>query len=379
MRQRSADSRDAQRIELSPSSSKLEPRLCETGAIGKRGREEESGMAFAKFMITLAALLLFQAVAIASEPERPAPGDLQFKRGINILGYDPIWKSPAKGRFQARHFTEIREAGFDFVRVNLHIFPHIDASNRLDPAWLERLDWVVGEARKAGLGVILDEHDFNACERDPPTCRTKLIAIWRQLAPRYASQPASVAFELLNEPHGAIDADAWNKLLVELLAIVRETNPTRTIVIGPTSWNNFAQLPTLRLPETDRNILVTFHYYDPFRFTHQGTSWTDLETLSGITWGSDADKAAIASDFAKVADWATANGRPILLGEFGAYDRSGTPLAMRMSYLETVAREAERRGFAWAYWQFDSDFVAWDMTKDSWVQPVRDALVPASR
>jgi endoglucanase len=68
--------------------------------------------------------------------------------------------------------------------------------------------------------------------------------------------------------------------------------------------------------------------------------------------------------------------RPILLGEFGAYDKSGTPEDMRVAYTSAIAREAERHGFAWGYWQFDSDFIAWDMKKDGWVEPIKDALLP---
>jgi endoglucanase len=166
-------------------------------------------------------------------------------------------------------------------------------------------------------------------------------------------------------------------MFADLLAIIRQTNPTRTVVVGPTRWNNFNELPTLKLPEGDRNLIVTFHYYDPFRFTHQGASWTDLKELRGVTWGSDADKAQLKADFAKVAAWAKANDRPILLGEFGAYDRGGSPVDMRAAYTAAIAREAEANGFAWAYWQFDSDFVVWDMAKDGWVEPLHKALIPA--
>ena len=42
---------------------------------------------------------------------------------------------------------------------------------------------------------------------------------------------------------------------------------------------------------------------------------------------------------------------------------------------ELGAREAERNGFGWGYWQFDSDFVAWDMSRDAWFEPVRKALI----
>lgn len=314
--------------------------------------------------------------APAAQPPAAVAPSAPIERGVNVLGYDPIWSDPAKGRFQARHFDEIAKAGFDFVRVNLHGFRGMDAQNRLSPQWLERVDWILREAGEAGLTVILDEHDFNACAEDVPACRTRLTAFWSQMADRYSAAPASVYFEPLNEPYGKLDAATWNGLFRDLLAIIRAKNPTRTVVVGPTRWNNFRELPSLSLPENDRNLLVTFHYYDPFRFTHQGTSWTDLEDLSGVTWGSAEDRAQLREDFDTVAAWAAANDRPILLGEFAAYDRGGIPLEMRAAYDAAIAREAERHGFAWAYWQFDSDFVLWDMAKDGWVEPILDALLP---
>jgi endoglucanase len=302
--------------------------------------------------------------------------DRPFRRGVNVLGYDPYWSNSGERRFEWRHFAEIRRGGFDFVRVNLQAFGHMDSANRLDPAWLAKLDDVVREAQRAGLGVILDEHDFDVCSNDLAMCRAKLSAFWSQVAPRFANAPRNVAFELLNEPHAQLDAPTWNAMIPELLGVVRQSNPTRIVVVGPTSWNSSRELPTLRLPP-DPNLLVTFHYYEPFHFTHQGASWAgDLKNLHGITWGSDTDRAAVRADFDKVAAWSAANNRPILLGEFGAYDKSGTPLDLRVAYTSTVRSEAERHGFGWAYWQFEGDFVVWDMANQRWVEPIRKALIP---
>jgi endoglucanase len=325
-----------------------------------------------------AILMLLAALSVPAAAATQGVATAPIKRGVNILGYDPIWENAARARFQQRHFAEIRAGGFDFVRVNLHAFRHMDEENKLSPEFLSRLDWVVKEATDAGLSVILDEHDFMACAENVATCRSRLAAFWTQVAPHYSDAPDSVMFELLNEPHGPLDAATWNSLFPELLAIVRQSNPTRWVVIGPTQWNHFSRLPSLELPQSDRRILATFHYYEPFNFTHQGASWAgDVKNLSGITWGSEADRAKLRSDFAEVAAWSKATGRPVLLGEFGAYDESGTPEAMRLAYIEAVAREAERNGFAWAYWQFDSDFIVWDMEKRGWVEPVRRALIPA--
>jgi endoglucanase len=330
-------------------------------------------IAFCAALLSLAAVPAFAAQpAIALHAS-----DQPFKRGVNVLGYDPYWTDASKRRFQWRHFAEIRKAGFDFVRVPLQAFRHMDARNRLDPVWLAKLDDVVREAGNAGLGLILDEHDFDLCSNDLAMCRAKLPAFWRQVAPRYANAPRSVAFELLNEPHAKLDAANWNALFAEMLGIVRQTNPTRIVVVGPTSWNSFRELPNLKLPD-DPNLLVTFHYYEPLRFTHQGASWAgeEVKKLHGVTWGSETERTTIATEFDQVAAWSKTKDRPILLGEFGVYNKSGTPLDLRVAWTTAVRSDAESHGFGWSYWQFDGDFIVWDMQRQQWVEPIRRALLP---
>ena len=331
----------------------------------------------------LSAALAINSTSVTAKPvSKAVPPAMAspFHRGVNVLGYDPYWRDVSKRRFQWRHFTEIRKGGFDFVRLVLQAFRHMGPDNRLDPEWLSKLDDVVAHAREAGLGIIIDEHDFDACSTDVDMCRTRLSAFWQQVAPRFANEPRNIAFELLNEPHDKLNGEPWNELFAEELAIVRKTNPTRIVVVGPTHWNSLKDLPLLKLPN-DPNLLVTFHYYEPFHFTHQGATWVgpEIKALHGITWGSDADRAALKADFDTVAAWSAANRRPILLGEFGAYDKSGTPMDLRVAYTSGVRCEAERHGFGWAYWQFDGDFVAWDMAKDQWVQPIKDALIPPGK
>jgi len=329
--------------------------------------------------LALAALLACGPV-VGSLTAQPDPFDqvATMRRGVNIIGYDPLWKNFAKARFHERHFQLIQQAGFQTVRVNLQAFSHMDAKNRLKPAWRKTLDWVIKNALANHLTVILDEHDFGACAKDADTCRTKLLAFWQQVAETYKDAPPSVVFEVLNEPNSALTDERWNALLKETLALIRKTNPVRNVVIGPGHWNNIQHLDQLDLPEDDRHIIVTVHYYVPMTFTHQGAAWSkETAHLSGITWGSDAEKQQVVDDFAGVQQWSKAHNRPILLGEFGAYDKG--PLESRILYTSWVARTAESLGWAWTYWQFDSDFIVWDMAKDAWFEPIRKALIPAQR
>ncbi len=331
--------------------------------------------------VLLAGLLLAAAAAVGwpnGGPADPFEQNRRLGRGVNILGYDPIWEDASLARFKDRYFKMIREGGFDSVRINLHPFRHMDAAYKLSESWLATLDRAVRGATEAGLMIILDLHEFNAMAEDPAGKKPMFLAFWRQIAPRYKDTPSSVLFEILNEPAMKFTAPLWNDTFPEALAIIRETNPDRTVVIGPANWNSLFSLGSLRLPPDDRNIIVTVHYYNPFRFTHQGADWTpEFKDISGVPWlGTDADRAAIRKDFESAQKWAEAENRPLLLGEFGAYDKA--EMASRARYTAAIARTAESLGWSWAYWQFDSDFILYDIDKEQWIAPILEALIKGS-
>lgn len=297
-----------------------------------------------------------------------------MQRGVNIIGYDPLWKDASKARFKPELMQTIKDGGFDTVRINLHAFDHMDGQNRLSAYYFSTLDTMVQAATAADLHVILDLHNFMECADDVTACRPKVMAFWAQMSEHYKSAPDTVMFEILNEPYGPVN-DVWNDMIVENLNIIRKTNPERNVVVGPVSWNNFSQLDKLKLPEADRHLIVTFHYYDPFPFTHQGASWTpQFKDVSGIRWTPDEGAAQLNADFDKVQAWSQKANRPIFMGEFGAYDKA--PMESRIAWTNAVARAAEARGWAWGYWQFDSNFIVYDIPKGEWFAPIHDALIP---
>ena len=323
----------------------------------------------------LAGSFCFQVLA-QPQPVDAFEQNRHLGRGVNIIGYDPLWRSRDQARFQAKHFRLLKEAGFQSVRVNLHAFEHMDEANgwSLPARWWETLDWAVDAATAQGLQVILDFHEYNRMGGDPENHKAQFLAFWRQLSEHCQKAPGSVVFEVLNEPNKKLTPELWNQYLSEALAVIREKNPTRTIIIGPAFWNSVDHLKELQLPADDRHLIVTIHYYKPMEFTHQGASWTGQRDKSGVTWGSEAERKAVQEDFARVAAWSKENNRPIFLGEFGAYDKG--PMESRVRYTDFVARTAEGMGFSWAYWQFDNDFILWDMKADKWVEPILRALIP---
>jgi endoglucanase len=326
-------------------------------------------------LVAITALLVTTAALGADKSLSAADQVAQMKRGVNVVGYDPLWRDASHARFKPKHFKIIADGGFDHVRFNLYAFRRMDPALHLDPAWLDTLDALVKQALDQHLQVVLDLHDYEKCADDTARCRNQVLAFWSQVAEHYRKSPPAVMFEILNEPNGKLDAE-WNSLLAEALAVIRKTNPTRNVVIGPAFWNNIGWLSRLELPKHDRHIIVTVHYYLPMRFTHQGARWApEYTNVSGVSWGTPEERAALARDFDGVQAWAKANDRPILLGEFGAYDKG--PLDSRVAYTAAVARAAEQRGWAWSYWQFDSNFVVYLIDEERWNEPIYRALVPA--
>jgi endoglucanase len=90
--------------------------------------------------------------------------------------------------------------------------------------------------------------------------------------------------------------------------------------------------------------------------------------------GTDEQQQAITGNFDAVAAWAKSHNRPILLGEFGS--NSAADILSRARWTGFVARAAEARGFAWAYWEFCSGFGAYDLDASAWRQELYKALVP---
>ena len=315
-------------------------------------------------------------------PVSPEDQVVQMGAGINIGGgYETWWTGQPSPFNPETDFPNVAAAGFKTIRVPLFTFAHLKSDGSLDPAWLARLDTVVATAEANHLNIILDEHDFDDCEKDTDACAGNLSNVWYDLSQRYRNEPNTVMFELLNEPHGKITYQLWNSWLSDLVSIVRETNPTRNLIIGPVDWNGLDQLPNLKLP-ADPHIIVTFHYYQPMEFTHQGASWVPtLTSLRGVHWTGSADEMAfLNSNFDKVTAWAKTNNHPIFLGEYGSYGHVNSDMDDRAAWTRAVSKAADERGFARAYWYYaDGDgFGVWDADQKAWRKPLLKALLPDS-
>ena len=330
-----------------------------------------------------AMMLVFPAVLLAwSNPSSIKAEDVfqqnnRLGRGVNLLGWDAIWDNPARSRFEAIDFRLIREAGFNHVRVNLHPLRDgkPDPDGKLREEFFKTMDWAVDHSLSNQLMVILDFHDDLAISPDPEGKRKDFLAAWKAIAEHCKNRPNTVLFEILNEPAPKFTHESWEEYWRAALRIIRQSNPDRTVIIGPAQWNGVGELDHLRLTAEDRNLIATVHYYNPFPFTHQGTPWTGQKDRVGVTWtGTESEMKAVEQELGKVSAWSKQHQRPIYIGEFGSFEKADMP--SRVAWTAFVARQFEKQGWSWAVWQFADNFAVFDLGKQKWVEPIRDALIP---
>jgi endoglucanase len=306
-----------------------------------------------------------------------SPADLG--RGINLGNALESPRDASWGvELEAHYFPAIRNAGFDSVRIPARWSDYAAAEPpyTIEPEFFATVDRAVAQALSNDLAVVVNVHHYEELMRTPEQHRERFLALWRQIAEHYKDAPDSVVLELCNEPCHDMSDEFWNELVADTIPVIRATHPDRWLMVGPTQWNQIHKLHLLELPQDDRRIIVTFHYYEPMAVTHQGASWIDnSDRWLGTKWeGTEGQKEDVCELFETATQWSREHERPIYLGEFGVYKTAD--MATRTNWTAFVAREAERRGFTWAYWEFCSGFGAYDPEADTWRTPLLQALLP---
>jgi endoglucanase len=379
-------------------------------ALGGCGGAPASPAAVAGTAIAAAPTPLAQPAAI-TPPTPPAGGRPALRRGMNLGN---ALDAPSEGEWgvvlSASDFVSFKQAGFDHVRLPVRFSAHAAAVSpyALDGDFLSRVDWAIDQALANGLAVVVDFHHYVELMKAPDEHRARFVSLWRQIAERYRARPQAVAFELLNEPTDQLTADKWNAILAETLRVVRASNPTRTVVVEGVFWASAQNLrDTLKMPAEDVALVGSFHMYQPILFTHQGAPFMPPEyDTVGVVFPGPPPRPISPGPGARAVKWvsewfqrygempaatnpsgpATINEQldfaqafadrthlPVYMGEFGCIDRADA--TSREAWVRATRKEAERRGFGWAYWDDGGSFKVYNRADRSWVPSLKAALL----
>ena len=351
--------------------------------------------------------VMILAVTACSKKEEGATNNFRIKRGTNVshwLSQNNEDRGEARRlHIQEDDFARLDSLGFDFVRLPIDEVQFWDEEgNKLPEAW-ELMTNAINWAEKHHLRTIVDlhiirSHYFNAVNEGGGNANTlftsekaqqDLINMWYQLSDVLKGYSVdSVAYEFMNEPV-AEDHEQWNQLIAKVHKALREREPQRTLVIGSNMWQSYGTIKYLKVPENDKNIILSFHYYNPMILTHYGAWWTPIGKYTGkvnypgvlvskedYDAASDSVKAVIdenkftteewnidriRADFKDAIEAAKKYNLQLFCGEWGVYEPVDRELAYK--WTRDMLTVFDEFNIAWTTWCYDADFGFWDQKK----------------
>ena len=311
--------------------------------------------------------------------------------GSNTLTVNQLetgWNNPTTTQ---THFTALKNAGFNAVRLPVTWTKAIDANYNIRPDWIIRIKEIVGYALNENMYVILNTHhdeyrysrlpnnaiNYNDVtfgifgfrtyeERDESLPRFKKI--WEQISEAFKDFDDRLIFEGLNEPRVIGSPNEWMGGTPTEIAVINEyyqvfvdavrasggNNNYRVLVLNTHAASRTAAAANgLKLPvdTIPGKIIVSFHSYVPNAFALDGTV---------TTWSaSDSSNAGIAQihDGAdRFYDLFVSKGIPVIIGEFGATHvniNNNNPTnneAIRAAWAEYYVNYAASKGIKCFWW-----------------------------
>lgn len=322
-----------------------------------------------------------------------------YEKGINLGGWFSQCnhtKERYEGFITEEDFANLATWGIDHVRipVDYNLVETADGQYLEEGfAYLQRaIDW----CGKYGLNMILDLHkaagySFDVGEGESgffadEKLQERFYRLWEQFASRFGEYDDRLAFELLNEVTDRSYGETWNRIADTCIQRIRRIAPAVKILVGG-YWNNsVSAVKDIQLSSYD-NIVLNFHCYEPFIFTHQAAYWVpqfpsdfrvgfpekyelyaeytaryNLGTLD-VSREMTKGKAVVDSDyfeglFAEAVRVAKERQVPLYCGEYGVIDLADAESTLR--WYQTIHPVFVRHGIgraAWSYRQMDFGLV----------------------
>jgi endoglucanase len=341
-----------------------------------------------KTIFILIIIMVLSSSIAKSNPTTPTSRLIAFKRaksldnGISVSWYEQTWNKDILAKIPLKNsdFELLKQLGFKSLRLPV-AFSHFESEHILVEQLFTHIDNFVKQCSLYGFKVIIDYHNGNLNNSNYNTETSKLIELWTKLTKRYAHVNHDVLFfELYNEPPH-MDPQIWKDAVYNIVTAIRKIDKERTLIIGASNYNSIYELSRfVRL--ADENVVYTFHFYEPFLFTHQGAEWIgDQESTIGVPFPYSAQKFPELNIKAKntdgeknynkypidgneqsvkdklqiVKNWSNKYYVPILCGEYGAYNKYADVYS-RCRYIKTVRQVLKALSIPGMMWDYNGSF-----------------------
>ena len=348
--------------------------------------------AFFRLSALAAGSLAIRPALFAADTLIAVPGSRldRLASGANICRW---FRSP-RGN-PAEHFTSYiseDEAAFmtrmGLKHVRLCVAPRVimdRTSGEIIEDRGKQLEAAIERFHRAGLLVMVDIHNEERAAELDPAWQEAFVRFWGALAGRLSRfDPELTLLEIINEPVFDRREEEWNTLNARLAAVIRQNAPQHTIVTSGPNWGGIDGLKKLKLLP-DKNVIYSFHCYDPFAFTHQGATWAGdaVKPLRGVPYPSSPEavesllpglesspaskrmvesygkehwnKEKLAVRFRQGIEWGAKNQVPLYCGEFGVFPMRSKP-EHRANWFRDFGAVLSENRIGWAVWGWDEGF-----------------------
>ncbi len=249
----------------------------------------------------------------------------------------------------------------------------------------KQLEAAIERFHRAGLLVMVDIHNEERAAELDPAWQEAFVRFWGALAKRLSRfDPELTILEIINEPVFDKREEEWNTLNGRLATVIRQNAPEHTIVTSGPNWGGIDGLKKLKLLP-DKNVIYSFHCYDPFAFTHQGATWAGdaVKPLRNVPYPSSPEavepllvslesspaskklletygkerwnKEKLSARFRQGIDWGVRNQVPLYCGEFGVFPPYAKP-EHRGNWFRDFGEVLAENRIGWAVWGWDEGF-----------------------
>ncbi len=309
----------------------------------------------------------------------------QLEASVSGVPYETAWGNPT---ITEDLIKAVKAAGFSTIRVPVSYLSKIGSDYTIDSSWLDRVQEVVDMCINNDLYVIINMHGdgYNSVEggwllcngSDQTTIRAKYEACWEQIATRFMNYDEHLIFESMNEefdgtygtPNSTYysNINTLNQIFVDTVRQTGGNNAMRWLLIP--GWNTNIEytagdygfvIPSdnyrsSAISSSEQRIMISVHYYDPWGFCGEESStttqWGDSATDSSKV-ASYGDESYLNSQFYNLYSAFTSKGYPVIIGEYGAIDKSAydsTNTACRIEWATKVCTYAKNYGCVPVWW-----------------------------
>ncbi len=277
---------------------------------------------------------------------------------------------------------EVKEAGFDAVRIPTTWFTHVDEDFNIDKEWLDRVQTVVDYAYDEGMYVILNTHHESwndPYEKNLKDASRKIKKLWKQIAERFEDYGERLIFEGMNEPrwkntqyewNGGNDegrrvVNEYNKVFVSTVRAAGGNNSFRALMV-PTYAASASGLDGFEVPKDD-SLIVSIHAYSPYNFAMNANGTTSFDPDAS---GSTGELVWLADT---LYDRFISKGTGVIIGECGTINKNNQSDRMNWAgYFPKVFGEKGIPIFLWdnnAYGTGNETFGLLDRSSLTWKNP----------